>query len=433
MTKQENITQTLVNKIVYNLEKGNTSELCDVWDSKTSGFGIRVGKNNASFIFKYRNKANKAQTKTFGKVTEMSVAEARNSLDVFKPTIKSDLATIKKANKKYTVKDLCEKYLAEHQTRETTKKQDESRIERHILPTLGDIPLHLLTAKDIMNAQTAIANGDKKIVIAGHKNPNNPHSYIKVSGGQGVAKRVMEMLKTILNFAEDQELIEENPMNSRKYKKIKYNKKETAYLENNNYEELGYLLKKHEQQSNKSNQSVLFIKLLALTGCRKGELLDLTWDRVDFTNQYFVFAKTKTTGEQKRYFGSAAKRLLVDMHQKATSDYLFPSVTKKGTHRKDCLRALKQICKTAQENKSQFDAIQKLTLHGLRHSFSTMCNTLSFPDVIREGLMGHKKGGVQYIYTHNTHKTMIAHADQVSESINTLLNTGCKKAELENK
>ena len=56
MTKKELITQTLVNKITISIEKKNTSELHDVWDTKTAGFGIRVGKTGATYIFKYRNK-----------------------------------------------------------------------------------------------------------------------------------------------------------------------------------------------------------------------------------------------------------------------------------------------------------------------------------------------------------------------------------------
>lgn len=433
MTTKENITQTLVNKIANNIEKNATSNLQDVWDTKTAGFGIRIGKTGATFIYKYRNKSGKSQTKTLGKIPDMTVQEARDLLDEFKPTIKSE-DTVSKRNKKLTVKDLCEKYLAEHQTRESTKRADESRIKRHILPLLGGIPLHLLTAKDIMNAQKAIATCDRRIFVAGHKNPDKPHSYVKVTGGEGAAKRGMEMLKTILNFAEDQELIEKNPMNSRKFKKIKYDKKETAYLEKDGYEQLGYLLRKHELKQCKNNvpQSVLFIKLAALTGCRKGELLNLTWDQVDFTNQCFVFPKTKTTGEQRRTFGSAAKRLLLSIRQTTSSNYVFPCANNNNAPRQDCLKALKEICKSEKANTQSFNALSKLTLHGLRHSFSTMCNVLGISDVTREGLLGHKKGDVAFIYTHNTKGTMIAGADKASESINDLIDTGYQKAELEN-
>lgn len=433
MTKKELITQTLVNKITISIEKKNTSELHDVWDTKTAGFGIRVGKTGATYIFKYRNKSGKSQTKTLGKIPGITVAQIRDILDEFKPTIKSENSVTKK-NKKYTVKDLCEKYLAEHQTRESTKEEDKSRINRHILPLLANIPLHLLTAKDIMDAQTAIANGSRKIFIAGHKNQNNPHSYTRVTGGEGAAKRTMEMLKTILNFAEDQELIDENPMNSRKFKKIKYDKKETAYLETDGYEQLGFLLRKYEQKQSHNTipQSVLFIKLASLTGCRKGELLNLTWDQVDFINQYFVFPQTKTTGEQRRIFGIAAKELLLSIRQTSTSNYVFPSANNIDAPRQDCLKALKEICKPAKANTQSFSALSKLTLHGLRHSFSTMCNVLGISDVTREGLLGHKKGSVDFIYTHNTKEIMIDSANKVSERINDLIDAGYQKAEQEN-
>lgn len=434
MTSKETISQSLVNSINSKIEKGDASKLpAVIWDTKTTGFAIHIGKTGASYKYKYRNKAGLNQTKTFCKTTNCSVAEARDLVNAFIPTIKQDKFTEQKIIKKITVEDICKKYLAEHDMRESTRKVDASRINRHVLPIIGKIPLSLLTADDIKDLQTAIATGDKRIVIAGHKNPNNPHSYIKVTGGEGVAKRTMEMLKTILNFAEDQGLISENPMNTRKFKKIKHVSKETPFLEPEDYKKLGMLLRKYElkQKGNKIPQSVLFIKLVALTGCRKNELLGLKWDQVNFANQYFAFTQTKTTEEQNRVFGSAAKDLLEEMYKNKTSDYLFPSITKAGDHRQDCLKALKQVCKTNINCVKDFDVLSKLTLHGLRHSFATRCNDLDFSDVQIEGLLGHKKGDVEGKYARNRSEKMVEKADIVSKSINDLLNDGYVMAEQE--
>ena len=414
--KKEQITQSLVNKQIANIEQGKASEGY-IWDTKSSGFGIRIGRTCGSYIFKYRNKCGKNQTKTFGKINNISVAEARDMLDEFKPTIKTTDPFAKKYNTKFTVKDLCEKYLAEHdKLRDSTRKQDASRINRLVLTLVGNIPLSLVTAEDMMDLQKSIATGDKRILINGVKNPNNKHSYTKVTGGKGAAKRTMEMMKTILNFAEAKGLIEKNPMNTKRFTKIEYEKKETAFLEPDEYK--------------------MFIKLVALTGCRKGELLNLTWDRVNFDNQYFLFAQTKTTkGSQIRIFGSAAKQLLEEMYNAAASAFLFPSTKKANDHRKDCLKALNQICKItdAQGNKvmNSNAAVSKLTLHALRHSFATRCNDLDFSDVQIEGLLGHKKGDVEGIYAHNRSAKLVARANEVSEDINNLLNEGKLIAEQE--
>ncbi|MDW2974684.1 MAG: tyrosine-type recombinase/integrase [Alphaproteobacteria bacterium] len=430
MATKENITQTLVNKINIQIEKG-APKINDVWDTKTSGFGIRVGKTGATYIFKYRNKCNRCQTKTLGKTTDMSVNEARDLLDEFKPTIKSDSLRISKRNKNFTVKDLCEKYQNEHQVRASTKKVDKSRITRHIMPIIGDIRLSDLTTEDVLKLQAAIATGDKRIVIAGHKNPNNPHSYIKVSGGTGCAKRVMEMLNAILNFGEAHDLIEKNPMSSKKFEKINHIKKAVAYLDEESFAQLGYAIRKAElskTKARKDTQAIDIIKLLMLTGCRKSELLGLTWDRVDLKQQFFNFAQTKTTdGEQLRVFGSAAKRLLQEMHKARSSKYLFPSIDKNGQeiHRQDCAKALKTIC-------ASVTGLQdKIHPHSLRHSFATQCNELDIPAIQIGGLLGHSNGGVTANYTHNRLKKLITKANTVSESIDALLTQGYHKAEQE--
>ncbi|MBP3316572.1 MAG: tyrosine-type recombinase/integrase [Alphaproteobacteria bacterium] len=431
MATKENITQTLVNKINIQIEKGIVQAKI-IWDTKTSGFGIRIGKTGATFIYKYRNKCNKNQTKTLGKTSDMSVNEARDLLDEFKPTIKSDSLIKSKKNKNFTVKDLCEKYQNEHQVRASTHKVDKSRITRHILPIIGDIRLSDLTTEDVMGLQAAIATGDKRIVIAGHKNPNNPHSYTKVTGGTGCAKRVMEMLNAILNFGEAHDLLEKNPMSSKKFEKINHVKKTVAYLDEESFTQLGYAIRKAELSkinTKKDTQATNIIKLLLLTGCRKSELLGLTWDRVDMKQQYFNFAQTKTTdGEQIRVFGSAAKRLLEEMHKTKSSKYLFPSMDKDGQeiHRQDCGKALKTICA------SVAGLQEKIHPHSLRHSFATQCNELDIPELQIGGLLGHSNGGVTAKYTHNRIKKLIIKADMVSESIQKLLSTGYQKAEAEN-
>ena len=433
--KKEVINQSFVNKQISQIGKNSGFQGC-VWDTKDQGFGIRFGRTGASYFYKYRNKCGKSQTKTFGKITEMSVAEAKDLLNEFKAKIRTQNPFEKKYNSKMTIKDLCEKYLAENDMRESTRMEDASRIKRLVLPIVGDLPLSMVTADDMMALQKAIATGDKRILIDGLRDPNKKRSYVKVTGGKGAAKRTMEMMKTMLNFAEAQDLIEKNPMNTKRFSKIEYVPKETPYLDPEDYKKLGYALRKYElSKGGHDQQSVLFIKLAALTGCRKGELLGLTWDRVDYNNNWFVFAQTKTTdGPQRRVFGSAAKALLQQMQSTSSSKFLFPSTKNPNIHRQDCLKALKEICKNFDvqcNNIISNDQEPKLTLHSLRHSFATRCNDLDFSDVQIEGLLGHKKGDMEGRYAHNRPAKLVERANQVSEDINRLLNEGIAQADLE--
>ena len=94
MTSKETISQSLVNSINSKIEKGDASKLpAVIWDTKTTGFAIHIGKTGASYKYKYRNKAGLNQTKTFCKTTNCSVAEARDLVNAFIPTIKQDKFT----------------------------------------------------------------------------------------------------------------------------------------------------------------------------------------------------------------------------------------------------------------------------------------------------------------------------------------------------
>ncbi|MDX8045454.1 site-specific integrase [Gracilibacillus sp. S3-1-1] len=123
------------------------------------------------------------------------------------------------------------------------------------------------------------------------------NGYIEDLEEEGLAssyiKKQINILSNIFDLALKNEVIKKNP--TEKVELPKVNNKEGQVYNSKELKELFQLLKK---ENNK--QQVLIVKLALKTGMRKGELLALTWDDVDFnTNTIHIrrsLGYTKTDG-----------------------------------------------------------------------------------------------------------------------------------------
>lgn len=153
-------------------------------------------------------------------------------------------------------------------------------------------------------------------------------------------------------------------------------------------------------------------RLLALTGCRKGEIASLKWAYVDWDKQVFHFPDTKT-GAQDRPFGSAAKRFMEKLKEEkqppSADEYVF------GKPQKMALVAFFEKHIKAAVGQAEFCP------HALRHSFATMAAETGYSDNIIAGMLGHSINSITHRYTHLSAKPVIQAANIVSEKIAELM------------
>jgi integrase len=147
--------------------------------------------------------------------------------------------------------------------------------------------------------------------------------------------------------------------------------------------------------------------LLALTGCRKGEVVSLTWPEVDLAAHQLRLANTKE-GYSIRPLGQPAVDLLGNLPRHAHSETVFPS-GKKGTNYVGLPRAWKRIAERAR--------FKNFTLHTLRHSFATTANTLGCSEPTIAAMLGHSRGTMTSRYVHVVDDTLLAAADRVAGAI----------------
>ncbi|MGH7054931.1 MAG: tyrosine-type recombinase/integrase [Stellaceae bacterium] len=350
-----------------NPEKGNKITY-DGGPTAIRGFGARVTAGGVkSFVLNYTI-AGRERRLTIGGYPAWTVAAARAEAKRLRQDVDrgiDPLAEREAERAAPAVADLSARYLAEHAIKKRTGKDDESMIRRIVNPELGNRKVVSLTFADI----------------------DRLHRKVTKEHGPYQANRLVALLSKMLSLAVRWEMRTDNPARG-----VERNPEERRYryLSGDELRRLTEALAAHSSQA-----AANAVRLLLLTGARRGEVLSATWDQFDLNAGIWIkpSAHTKQKREHRVPISAPARQLLGEMKaaQKNPAPYVFPARGGDGPMM-EIKTSWASLCKAA--------GLRGVRIHDLRHTYASVLASAGLSLPVIGALLGHTQNSTTARYAH---------------------------------
>lgn len=399
-----------------------------IWDTDLKGFGLRVSPAGLKTYFVwYRAGEGRAAARreyTIARHGEMTPEEARTEAGKVLGRVRlgeDPQAKRHRARDEMNVAALCDLYLAEGVAtkKPATLVSDRSRIRSHIKPLLGKRPASAVTTAEVAKFMRDVAAGKtaaplkpsrKALKAKGLKGKalaaieTRKRADPAARGGKGTASRTLGLLGAIFAFAVREEIRADNPV--RGVTKFK-DRQSQRFLSADELQRLTGALKAAEDAGANAN-GLNVIRLLTLTGARKGEIEGLRWSEVDFQRACLYLGDSKT-GARMVPLGAAALLCLQGLPHPKGAVFVFPAAGDAKKHYVGTPKVWEAVRAAAE--------LPQVRLHDLRHTFASFgaAGGLSLPLIA--AILGHKDVKTTQQYAHLADSPVKAAADRTAAAI----------------
>ena len=355
-----------------------------LFDKGLPGFGLRIHPSGRKVWIVQARIEGRSRRMVIARYGEMSLARARRRARDMLQRIRAGgnpADDILREKRTPTVRALADEYLrrCDPYWKPSGRKTVRIYLKARILPTFGRIPVDRVGPEDV-SAWFDAASKDYP----------------------GAANRAFEILRSMMFRAEEWGFRERgaNPCVG-----IRKNPRRNIarFLDRDELARLGRALEAHESRW---PEAVAAIRLLALTGCRRGEVLNLRWR--DIRKNAIVLPDSKTGPRSVPLGGSA--RTIVDAlpGPRGKDAFLFPkNAARRNPH--NIVACWRTVCEDAK--------LGKLRLHDLRHTAAShaVMSGENLPHVGR--LLGHKRHETTAHYAHLADAHLVEAAEKVGTVI----------------
>lgn len=387
-----------------------------VFDEDLPGFGLRMAPSGKkTFVAQYRvggGRAGRQRRVTigaFGKITpEDARTEAKKILA--RAHLGDDFADQRdKVRNSRTVSELIDEWskggaLINRRTgmrrQQVNINNDVALANHHLKPLIGSRTLDSLSKGDIQQLRNRIAGGDTKTTRSGRL-----RGKINVKGGEGTATRTIRLFSSILSYAVDMELIPRNPALGIK---LPPGGQRHRYLSADELRRLGEILETPASTTTAGTAAII-LRLLILTGARRGEIEGLKWSEVDF-NFGMLRKKTSKTGAKIIPLARVAVEILEEQRRwvERSQVWVFPAHRGEG-HFDGLNKEWHRIRKLA--------GIEDVRIHDLRHTFASVGAGGGVGLPLIGGILGHRQASTTQRYAHLADGPLRTAADLIGSEL----------------
>lgn len=357
-----------------------------VWDTRVRGLGVRVRPSGARTYIHQRPSAAGVRKVSLGPVTARGIEEVRRACLAAAPA-----AAVEGAPAVGDATPRLREFVAGpwksacfDRFTPSTQRSMRSALKSRLLPAFGAERIDRLCRVTVGRWFDAYS--------------------LTAPGG---ANRALDVLRQILDHAVACGHIAANPARAiRRNRRVKL----TRFLSREEIRRLHRVLDGHAGRSASARQQVDIIRLLLLTGCRKGEIVRLRWQEVDGDRLNLRKAKT---GPRRVFLNAQARAILERRREQAHGPWVFPSVRDPARPRGDELRLWYCVRREA--------GFEEVRLHDLRHSVASHAMMLGVPLPVVARLLGHRRPSMTLRYAHVGDSEIEAAAERVGQAISRLM------------
>ncbi len=374
-----------------------------VWDDEMPGFGLRVtptGRKTYLIQYRFSGRQRRYKIGAHGVFTpDEARKQARQLLGEVLRGI-DPAGARDEARRDLNVSELCDLYFKEGATtkKASTIEGDRGKIDRHVKTLIGKRLVRSINRADIERLQADIAAGKTAADVRG-----GFRSRSIVTGGKGAATRTLGLLSGIFQFAVHRNIRPDNPVRGvKRFTERKFER----FLSPAEMAQVGKALADLEEEG-ANPVAINALRLLALTGCRRGEVAGLQWSWVDWDRACIRFPDSKT-GAKVVPLGAAALELLAKLKEGATGETVFPGRGATGQ-----TTALWITWERVRDRAGLPD----VRIHDLRHSFASVGASGGDSLVVIGALLGHRDMTTTARYAHLANDPVRAAADRIAGNI----------------
>jgi integrase len=338
------------------------------WDSGCPGFGVKVTpKGRKVFIVLYRGAESRLRKYTIGPYGRVTLHQARvAALKIFAARTEGrDPATEKQQARRRLVadrvEDLIELFISEHVSKTRSAREISRLLRREIIPNWGKRSVHEIGKREVIELVHEVVARD----------------------APSTANKLLKVIKTFFGWCVGRAILEASPAHG-----LSAPAREEARDRVLSDVELTAVIAAARQINSCYGAIVEF---LALTGQRREEVAQLTWDELDLAGQHWTIPASRTKNAKPHIVPLSTQSVAVLMWTPKRGAFVF---SLSGAKRFQSF----SMSKRELDKKS---GVSDWRLHDLRRTCVSGMARLGVPPHVADKVLNHQSGtisGVAAVY-----------------------------------